>query len=216
MQLEFNYVPNILVVLCTIIGMLRWRVLNVAERLVILVVALNATADLLAILIDDDDNTYNHFIYSVATLIESLVSFAIYGMVIKKKAFRWAISAAGLSLFLFALINLTAIQGFSIINTYTFIPGSILLVIASYYMLRLTVIDGDLDSNNLVLWFALGTLIYYTTVIPVVGLVPWLDELNPQLNDALFTNINAGAYLLFLLLIIGGLIWKTKKSIFSL
>lgn len=215
MQTYLNHLPNYLVMLCAMVGMMRWFRLGDPEKLILVVVVLNALVDQVAIYYDSD-NPYNYLMYNLNTLTGHLISFIVYSMTLKKKAFRLVVSIAGILLLLFSGVNLTLIQGTDHLNTFTFIAGGILLVVASYYLLRTTIINREIDSNDLVLWFALANLVYSALAVPIVGLLPWLQELNPALSKFLFILINKVAYVLWTLLIMTGFLCKTRKTTFSL
>lgn len=150
----------------------------------------------------------NAGLYNTSTVIEQVITLWIYlkysdsGYVVVKRVLIGLVIAMALSNTLFTGWN----EGF---HWETFILSGIIVAVVSYLEFRAIVLTGNI--RNVILWFALANLIYYTLMVPSMSSVPKAYKISEVLSYNL-KLVNDAAYIAWSIILSIALLWFPKSS----
>lgn len=149
----------------------------------------------------------NLWIYNIAMPIIQASSILIYANMVAGKQ-RKFFQGTSIIYLIAASCNFFGLQGANQLNTFTILPMGILLVLASYFLLRKDLLTTNIRTNPTI-GFMAGNLIYYTLSITALAAIPLLIKLD--MKQALnFKYINDASYSLWSICIATGIVWKKR------
>jgi len=202
------HIQTYIVIVAFIIGCLAFKYLTKVEKGIILILGLNVICDLItSFLAEKNQNT--HVYYSILTLAEGLIVIFMYLKSLNSKFLIFSLALVIPSLLLFGIYNILFIQGLWTLNTYTFAPLGLMIMVFSYIMIRKFIGTHAFSINNLMLWFAVACFIYYGIGVLNICLFIWAQH-NMIAYAAYLLNFNNVLYSIYSFLLIIGFIYKIK------
>lgn len=130
-----------------------------------------------------------------------------------KKVLSWTI----IVFVVIALINLFFVQKWHSFNTYTFVLGSIAMVICSiyYFYHRMKFPDYKNLLRDPTFWIATGLLFFYTCSLPIIGLINFVSNIPRYVSNSFYLinlSLNIILYSLFSISLLCSLIFRKSSS----
>lgn len=196
----------------SLLGIIRFYSLSLAEKLALLILTLNVIVDVFATK-DALKNVNNTMLYSIFTLFEITMTITIYAVENKKINLTLPL----LPLLIFAAYNLLYLQGPNEFNTFTYIPGCLLVFVISYLNIRKLLLLDKLTSKNFIHWFYIANFIYYSLTIPSIINLPIVTKINAQINvlaiGKYFLDVNKILYSIWAVTLGMAFLWKPRRNI---
>jgi hypothetical protein len=216
---DFVHVSAYIGFVVIVFGLYKWTYLNKSEKYVMLVMSLNLLADIIAGVMRNYSipNTANATLYNLLTATELSVIIYLYGSATElRNTYLGKHYKKFLVLYIFVFSsNFIFNQGPFVLNTYTYLPMSIVAGIISFAYLR-KVTDEDTSPRlleNLLFWYSVANLIYYICHIPFVSVQ------HPPFGFSILVkttlkNINTIMYSAWFIIIGIGFLWKKKVPLY--
>jgi hypothetical protein len=187
---------------------LFYRRLAPHERLILVILLLNGSADIIGRMVSRMYEQ-NGIVYNVITPLEKAITFGIYLLNTRSKRGKM-LNAAGM-----ALTLAISIAGFVILDPMPFhsevyIGSAFILAVGSYYHLREMATDKAMASGTLFA-FALANLVYYTLMVSSVSALPLALEISNSFASQIFMG-NDLAYSLWSIIIFIGIAWNKTRT----
>lgn len=158
----------------------------------------------------------NIWLYNVSDLIRFPLWFMFFHFIFISPRQK-SITLLFAILFPILWIVLTFFQSISIFQTYSFIIGSILLLILCFLYLFNEYKSNSTESvfRNPTLWICLGLLFYYSLNLPFIGLYNWLNGISSNFTLTYFYICVIGSSILLSLLIIIAFLCNSRNKKFG-
>lgn len=207
-----------IITVCIIIGFISLQRKKHPPHLVLFITYLSLTLVVelagytLRALRRDNAPIYNiYIIVNFAYLIFLLRSFLRNERI--KRIFSWSI----FTFVVIALINIFFIQGFYSFNTYTFIIGSIIMVICCiyYFYQRMKFPDSQSLLRDPTFWLSTGLLFFYTCSLPIFGLNNFVANIPLYIYNSFYLInqlLNIILYSLFMISLLCNLNFRKSSS----
>lgn len=130
----------------------------------------------------------NNWLITFLLIPQYLFFITIYYSVLKNERLKKVVAAIAILYTIFAILNLAFGQGISIINSYTHIAASfvmLFLVLAYFEQIRKDKVLINLRREPLV-WISLGNFIYHLINIPFLFTINYLIKSYPQIVGSFF------------------------------
>lgn len=178
------------------------------ERLIIVVLLMNASADITGNLASELDNG-NGIVYNILAPLEKVITFAVYGLNTITRKGRM-INLIGI-----ALVLLLSLFGFGLYPAFDFhfgiyIAAGLILAVASYFHLR-EMVNDRARFSGVVFAFSLANLIYYTLMVSALSAIPLALTISNDFAAQIYTG-NDLAYSLWSLIILIGIAWTKIRT----
>ena len=131
-------------------------------------------------------------IFNVTTGIEFLFFFAMFYVSIRKFVFKKIIGLLAVFYILFAVINLTFIQGFLQFNSYSMLFGTLIIMTCSFFYFY-DAFENNEPINLLkepMFWICIGIFAFYLGDFTFNSMYPFLTQNNIKREQHLFGIIN--------------------------
>ena len=154
----------------------------------------------------------NHLIYSIFTTCLFLYFYFFYYHNIQSKGLKKAIMFFAIVYPILALVNIFFIQGKDHFHTYTFVLGSIFLIILCLSYLRQLIINPAISTviYKPQFWITLSLLLFYSVDILFTASINSLTAKNNNLAYSFVRVMRYLNYTMYLVMIIGFLLSYKK------
>lgn len=152
-------------------------------------------------------------IYNVYMIINFSYLIFLLRSFLQDEGIRKVLSWANIIFIIIALINLLFVQKWHNFNTYTFILGSIAMVICSiyYFYHRMKFPDSQNLLSDPTFWIATGLLFFYTCSLPIMGLINFVSNIPRYVSNSFYLinlSLNIILYSLFSISLLCSLIFR--------
>jgi hypothetical protein len=204
------HLQTYLVLVAFLLGSISYMSSKRVDLLVLVILGLNATCDLVSTYMAmHRQNTHGN--YSVLTLAEGVLTLIVYSMLTKDKRLRWILISVIPVLLSLGIYNLIWGQGLDNFNTHTFAPMGIMIMVASYLVLRESIGTVRFRAENISLWYAFACFLYFGIGAFNMSVTIWAQKNGIERSHA-FLILNDILYGIFSLLLISGYIFKLKHK----
>ncbi|KAB2816486.1 hypothetical protein [Phaeocystidibacter marisrubri] len=183
----------------------KWREI---ERWIAVIIWINIGVDLAG-------NTLSKFdiesqqIYNVTTVLEQVLTLWVYWIYSRYSAMKKVLIALVFTLPILALAQ-SAFRSFQpVFNMETFVLSGIIVAVCSYFVLRNEVLNQQ--QHNKLIFFAMANLLYYTLMVSSMSALPLAYSISKDFGVKI-KYLNDGAYALWSITLLIGLLWHPKKT----
>ena len=195
--------------LCILIFIVYFKKLQSIQKAVLFIVVLDVITDLAATYLGSH-KIHNLFIYNISSFIEMMATGYIFYNILENKAIKKTVLIFIMAYAIAALLNISMGQGLYATNSYTYLPG--LLVVGIFSFLYLMQCINNLKvplKSNFLFWYAAVNMLNCFGSVIILGLAAWNPAPYTHLTLSLFF-INLILYSIWFLGISFGLIWEKQ------
>ena len=204
--------PIILLAIVAIISTYSWSKSNLALKIVAIISLLNLLTEVLGNYMGYI-GTNNIWLYNISDFIRFPLWFLFFNCTFTN-LFQKKIGLYSAFLFPFLWLFLCFFQSISVFQTYSFIIGSMVLLLCCFLYLFNEYKSNSTESlfREPNLWVCLGLLIYYSLNLPFIGLYNWLYHISSQFALTYFYVCVVGSSLLLNLSLIIAFLCNLKNT----
>lgn len=192
-----------------LIYLIHLKYLKGWEKLILLILGLNVVAEITAAYFAASQIT-NGFIFNTVAPVERILTLMLYAHNYKSKNGK-LLSYLGMSLvILIAFAGVFHYPSFQEFHYGTYVISGLVIAVLSYLHLRAMALEKA-DQSLLIFVFSLANLVYFTLMISSMSAFRLANQISDEFGSEILL-INQIAYALWSIILIIGIIWKTKRQ----
>lgn len=197
--------------LALVIYLIRIKKLKGWEKLVLVIIALNFTADLLALVSPQIfEKEYSGIIYNILAPVQRILTLMLYISNTNVKEEQYLNYGGIVALILVSLGGHFYYQYFSDFQRVPYVILGLIVAILSYIHLRNMILEKT-AASIVIAAFSLANFIYLTLMISSVSAVELAYNIDHEFGKLIYFLGNGIGYVLWSIILIIGILWKKQK-----